>query len=144
MRQIILIFTMAILPSLAPAQISLSDKQPVQGEPVTITLAQPASELIVTYRPNSSVARMDTLRAEQPATAFLWTPRKAGVVSLSTATDSRNVSVRFQGLSGSGILVMIVAGTLLFGGAAFAFRILFKDEEEDETLDIELDHFPDT
>ncbi|MCB0581293.1 MAG: hypothetical protein KDD10_18525 [Phaeodactylibacter sp.] len=144
MRLATLVLTIIFLPWLAPAQIELSDEQPTQGEAVTINLEKPESMLVVTYRPNSSVARRDTLRAAQPAAAFQWTPRKAGVVSLSTASASRNVSVRFQGLSASGLLVMIVAGTLLFGGAAFAFRVLFRDEEEDETLDIELDHFPDT
>ncbi len=144
MRTIALLLIAFVWATLAPAQISLSDEHPVQGEPVTITLPEPASELIVTYRPNSSIARVDTLRAEPPATAFLWTPRQAGVASLSIPTEGRNVSVRFQGLSGSGIFVMIIAGTLLFGGAGFAFYILFKDEEEDDTLDIELDHFPDT
>lgn len=144
MRQATLVLTIIFLPWLAPAQIGLSDEQPTQGEAVTITLEKPESMLVVTYRPNSSVARRDTIWSEPPATEFLWKPLQAGVASLSTPTASRNVSVRFQGLSASGILVMIVAGTLLFGGVAFAFRVLFRDEEEDETLDIELDHFPDT
>ena len=144
MRKSALFLILCALPALAFAQIRLSEEQPVQGQPVTVTLAQDDSMLIITYRPNSSVARTDTLHAGRPVTAFRWTPRKAGVVSLSTSTASRNVSVRFRGLSVTGILVMAVAATLLFGGAAFAFRILFKDEEEDETLDIDLDHFPDT
>jgi hypothetical protein len=76
---------------------------------------------------------------------FEWTPDRAGIVALNVPEQgSRNVSVRFQGVSTSGIVVMLVAGGLLFGGAAFAFRLLFKDEEEDGTMDIDLDHMPDT
>ncbi len=139
-------FVLGALCCLMPlqGQIGISTEQPVQGETVTITLAEPDSMLIVTYRPNSSIARADTLRASKLTTTFEWAPRKAGVASLSTSRASRNVSVRFLGLSGSGIAVMIVAATLLFGGAAFAFRLLFKDEEEDGTLDMDLDHMPDT
>ena len=144
MKWIALLLNIIALPLLAFAQISLSEKQPTQGEAVDITLEQPERLLVVTYRPNSSVAMRDTLRAEQPTTVFRWTPRKPGIVSLSSSAASRNVSVRFKGLSGSGIIVMGIAATLLFGGAAFAFRLLFKDEAEDGTLDMELDHFPDT
>ena len=144
MKRIAFLLTIMALPLLASAQISLSKEQPTQGETVDITLGQPERLLVVTYRPNSSVARRDTLRSEQPATTFRWTPRKAGIVSLSSSNASRNVSVRFKGFSGTGIIVMGIAATLLFGGAAFAFRLLFKDEAEDGTLDVELDHFPDT
>lgn len=117
------------------AQIKLSTDKPVEGETLTITLNQPVRELIITYRPNSSVIRRDTLRADTPATAFNWTPEQAGVVALAAGDATSNVSVRFQGLSWGGILVMIIAAGILFGGATFAFRTMFRDEEEDGTMD---------
>jgi len=126
------------------AQIDLSTEKPIEGEPVTVTLAEPAKEVIVTYRPNSQVIDRDTLRAEAASTTFTWTPATAGVVALKAGSASRNVSVRFAGISESGIATMMIAGIILFGGAAFAFRLLFKDEEEDGTRDLELDHMPDT
>jgi len=129
----------------ARAQIQLSTEKPTEGEPITITLEKPAEMLVVTYRPNSAVTHRDTFRMQPAANIFEWTPDRAGIVALSVPEQGgKNVSVRFQGVSTSGIAVMIVAAALLFGGAAFAFRLLFKDEEEDGTLDIDLEHMPDT
>lgn len=129
----------------AQAQIQLSTETPTEGEPITVTLDKPAEVLLVTYRPNSAVTHRDTFRIQPAASVFEWTPDRAGIVALRVPEQgSKNVSVRFQGLSASGIAVMAIAGALLFGGAAFAFRLLFKDEEEDGKLDIDLDHMPDT
>jgi hypothetical protein len=129
----------------AQAQIQLSTETPTEGEPITVTLDKPAEVLLVTYRPNSAVTHRDTFRIQPAASVFEWTPDRAGIVALRVPEQgSKNVSVRFQGLSASGIAVMAIAGALLFGGAAFAFRLLFKDEEKDGTLDIDLDHMPDT
>jgi len=129
----------------AQAQIQLSTETPTEGEPITVTLEKPAEVLLVTYRPNSAVTHRDTFRIQPAASVLEWTPDRAGIVALRVPEQgSKNVSVRFQGLSTSGIAVMAIAGALLFGGAAFAFRLLFKDEEEDGTLDIDLDHMPDT
>lgn len=129
----------------ARAQIQLSTEKPTEGEPITITLEKPAEMLVVTYRPNSAVTHRDTFRMQPAANVFEWTPDRAGIVALSVPEQGgKNISVQFQGLSTSGIAVMIVAASLLFGGAAFAFRLLFKDEEEDGTLDIDLEHMPDT
>lgn len=126
-------------------QIQLSTEKPTEGEPITITLEKPAEMLVVTYRPNSAVTHRDTFRIAPATRIFEWTPDRAGIVALTVPDQgSKNISVRFQGLSISGIAVMIIAGALLFGGAAFAFRLLFKDEEEDGTLDMDLDRMPDT
>jgi len=133
-----------LLPRLT-AQIQLSSERLVEGQKVHIKLQEPAGQLVITYRPNSAVVHRDTLFADPPATSFVWAPDRAGVVALRVPGRSAlNVSVRFKGISGSGIAVMAIAAGLLFGGATFAFRLLFKDEEEDGTLDIDLDHMPDT
>ncbi len=123
------------LPFLLKAQIQLSTEEPIAGEAVTIQLESPASKLIVAYRPNSSVVRRDTLIMKEPTTTFEWTPATAGVVALSTPAASRNVSVRFRGFSWSGLLVMLLAGLILFGGVIFAFRVLFSDRQEDIDID---------
>lgn len=126
------------------AQIQLSTDQPKAGEEVSITLGQAETTIAIAYRPNSSVIRRDTLRSETPQTSFSWTPEQAGVVSLSTVNASRNVSVRFQGFPWQGLIVMLLAGCILFGGAIYAFRVLFKDEEEDNTMDFDPLHTIDT
>ena len=40
---------------------------------------------------------------------------------------SRNLSVRFAELPTAGLLVLIVAGLILFGGAAWAMRMLLSE-----------------
>lgn len=146
MKKRFLLSLAIIVGSLSPtgAQISVSTEKPIQGENITISLAQPDSMVVITYRPNSSLAQRDTLRAPALAATFQWTPARAGVVALSTsAQGSRNVSVRYRGLSGSGLLVLILAGTILLGGAGFAFGLLFKNAE-DESMEELLEHRADT
>jgi len=132
------------LPILLTAQIELSNEQPIAGELVMIRLDQPESQLVIAYRPNSSVVRRDTLIANTPTAEFEWTPEDAGVVSLSTASASRNVSVRFRGFSWEGLIVMLLAGGILFGGVVFAFRVLFSERASGQGIDEDPTMRPDT
>ena len=121
-------FVLVLLLALpAEAQITLDADDLYVSEPVTVTLATPAEALTVTYRPGSSIETTETLplRGEQSVT---WTPVQAGVVALSAGgSGTRNVSVRYQRAPAGGIVVLLIAGCLLFGGAIFAFRKLFQD-----------------
>jgi len=111
----------------ATGQITLSADDLYVSEPVTVTLAAPAEALTVTYRPNSSIETVETIPARGEQTVS-WTPAQAGVVALSAGgSGSRNVSVRYQRVPAGGIVVLLIAGCLLFGGAIFAFRKLFQD-----------------
>lgn len=142
--KIILLLLPLLVPVFGSAQISLSIEKPVEGENVTINLTKPQSELLITYRPNSAVVRRDTIKASSPSSVFVWTPEIAGVVKITAGSDSKNVSVHYARLSVRGFFVMIFAGLLLFGGAIFAFKTLFRDEEEDGTMDFDPDLKPDT
>ena len=111
----------------SPGQITLSDEDVFVDEPVTVTLAAPAEALTVTYRPNSSIARSVTIPTHGTR-EVTWTPEQAGVVALSAPESGmRNVSVRYRHVPAAGIVVLFIAGCLLFGGAIFAFRKLFQD-----------------
>ena len=132
------------LPLGTTAQFTLSDETPIQGESIIIGLSEPATELILIYRPRSSVAERDTLRADVPTTTFQWIPEEAGVVSIVTPAGTKNVSVRYPGLSTGGLIVMVVAGGLLFGGAAFAFRLLFQEDGPAPPEELEVERRPDT
>lgn len=136
----LLAFLLLFVLSPLSGQIQLSNEFPVKGEPVEITLEEPGDRIYFTYRPRSSVARTDSLSAEAPATRFNWTPRDAGVVTIRAGEASRNVSVRFGGISTSGLIVMLLAGGILFGGVGFAFRILFQEGKEQ----LDLEHLGDT
>lgn len=104
------------------------------GEAVELTIPE-GSTLIVTYRPNSSIARSDSL-AIGPDGAVTWTPEQAGVVALAVdAGPVRNVSVRFAGVPWLGVLVLLGAGSILFGGAAFGLRRMLKGDDHAFLLD---------
>ncbi|OZC02696.1 hypothetical protein [Rubricoccus marinus] len=126
MRCFLLLIALA-LASGAQAQITTSPEVIVRGEPVTVTFAEPTDSLLVTYRPNSGIAYKEVVPAS--GTSATWTPNRAGVVALATpAGASQNVSVRFDRTPVSGILILTLAGIVLFGGAAFAMRALLSED----------------
>lgn len=124
------------------AEIKLSNDHPSRGDRIQISLDTPEDTLTITYRPNSSVERYDTLYARPASTQFSWRPGYPGVVQIAASGETRNVSVRFEGVSWKGILVMILAGAILLGGATFSMIMLFRDKDDGKSLDIE--HRPDT
>ncbi len=153
MKPIIIVLALLLLTAVpAVAQdITLSNESPEVGEAITVTLDEAVDTLRVVYRPNSSVARTEFVTSATPTSTFTWSAASAGLVQLSyagrgaeAAPVSRNVSVRFAGLSVPGLAIMLLAGGILFGGVVLAFRTLFRDEEEDGTLDLEPEELPDT
>ncbi len=114
------------LPMGAHAQLVSRDSAIVRGQPVTITLPQPAPDtLIVEYRPNAVLARQVPLPTGGASTV-VWTPDAAGVVRLIAGDVRQNVSVRYVTPPISGIIVLLLAATILFGGAIYALRKLFQ------------------
>ena len=115
--------------------IEVSEPYPLRGVPATLSLsgdgAEAARSILVTYRPNSQTSHEETL--ELAGSSVEWTPRDAGIVQLSVrgadgaTITSRNVAVRFGGFPASGLAVMLVAATILFGGAIFAFLALLRE-----------------
>jgi hypothetical protein len=100
---------------------------PVQGQPVRVTLDQPTDFVRVVWRPNSAIP--DTVTLDSEGSSFLWTPTRAGVATVLTSNGEQNVSVRYSSFPGSGILVLVLAGCILFGGAGFAMGKLLSDDE---------------
>lgn len=126
-------------------QIKLEPVKPAKGEVVMVSVDPPADSLLLVYRPNSALAREEWLVSDQGDGYFQWTPSDAGVVAMTAGGQIRNVSVRFAGVSTSGIVVMVLAFCLLFGGAFFAFRLLFSDPESAEhSKELDVTHRPDT
>ena len=134
----------------AHAQMQLSSDTPAVGDQVTITVAEPVSEWKATYRPNSGVVEEVSSKLDGPSTTFTWTPDRAGIVQLSAGSATRNVSVRFSSFPVLGMIIMLIAAGVLFGGAAFAFRMLFRrgpgsDGDDGELgYDPSIAHHPDT
>ena len=86
------------------------------------------------YRPNSETAHTADLGATGADGTVEWTPDDAGVVLLEAGPEDAplaqtRVSVRFGGFPPLGLLVMVVAALLLFGGAALGFVWLMRGPE---------------
>ncbi len=131
----------ALLASAAGAQdiVSVTPDAPTRGEDVTVTFSEPVDSVMVTYRPGAVTATTETFT---PGTStFTFTPVKAGIVSVASGDASQSLSVRYVGTPIAGLIVMILAGLILFGGAGLALRSLLSDGDRiaiDPTL------FPDT
>lgn len=131
-----LALTLLAVPSLAqPADtlvavqpITVSPTMPVVGQSATLRFSVPVDTVFVTYRPSSAVTRRDTIRLGG-FESVKWTPAQAGVVQIRlTNGTAQNVSVRFARLPLSGVLILLAAGFILFGGATFAMRKLLSDD----------------
>ncbi|MCG8417373.1 MAG: hypothetical protein MJE77_05450 [Proteobacteria bacterium] len=122
------ILPMSLLATPAGAQIEISIEHPIVGQEVTLTLSKPADQVTVTYRPNSAVKEEVTIKPKTagPAGTFTWTPDRAGIASLKAGSATKNLSVRFHSFPWAGLLIMLFAGAVLFGGAGFALRSLFQ------------------
>ena len=140
MRALLLLALM--VPALATAQgVTFSAEPVVQGRPVTVRFDAPTDSVMLTYRPNSDLASTDAV-ALGGATDYRWTPRAAGLVKITTPGGvEQSVGVRFTGLPASGLLVLVVAGLVLFGGATFALRSLLAGPARDAA---DVEHWPDT
>jgi hypothetical protein len=120
-------------------EIGLQDASPLRGATQTLTVAgadgRPVAGAVVTvtYRPNSKTARSRQLPPTDESGRTEWPVEDAGIVTLAaTSPDgqslaSLNVAVRFGGMPGSGIAVMVLAGVLLFGGALLGFVLLLRE-----------------
>lgn len=106
--------------------IAASPESPVLGQEITLTFDAPVQAVVFTYRPNSAIPTTDTVRVGG-FTSIKWTPRQAGVIRVAVPDGpSRNLSVRFATLPMSGVIVLVLAGLILFGGAGYAMRKLLS------------------
>lgn len=120
-------------------EIALGEQFPLRGATETLTVTSAdgrpvAGALVtVTYRPNSQTAKKRALAPTDASGHTQWAVEDAGVVTLSAKSPSGeslaslNVAVRFGGMPGSGIAVMIVAGGLLFGGVLLGLILLLRE-----------------
>lgn len=149
MKLRLLIFLWVGLWFAAPAHagIKTSDKAPTQGKSTTVTITDkqnkpiPGARLVVSYYPNSKLKKEEVVQGKSDTGGILkWTPSHPGIVLLTaqvaTGTDAKgntkykkvasdSVGVKFPGMPPAGLLVFIIAGSLLFGGMFFGFYRAF-------------------
>ncbi len=111
---------------------------PIVGHPTIVTLDSLAEWVQVIWRPNSAIP--DTVTIVPQNQQFSWTPIQAGVATMTTSNGtSQNVSVRYDSYPASGIFILIIAGTILFGGAGFAMGKLLGGEMPKEGYQMPMD-----
>ena len=124
----------AARPGLADVSISLADDFPEVGAQRVVTVSGldgGGYSLWVVYSPTSETQEEVEIGPIPDAGAVSWTPLRPGIATLSVRDGSgatvavKNVAILFSSTPGSGVLVMIFAGLLLFGGAGLSmWRVL--------------------
>lgn len=143
MKYILGLFIIVFSNNTTVANIRISEDVLYKDQTVTVTIDEPVDTIVITYRPNSQVTTTAYLTSSEPASSFEWTPAEAGVVAIQAGSSATTVSVRFQGISWSGIAIMAIAGILLFGGSTFAFRLLMYGKTP-EDIGVDIQHRVDT
>lgn len=127
-------------------EIMVANERPLRGQPVRVTVlegGQPlaGARVVAVYRPNSNTQHREELAAVDSSGLLLWTPTDAGPVTLEvrdagTPADADEppmaaitVAVRFGSFPPSGLFIMVLAGILLFGGAATGMYLLMRPTE---------------
>lgn len=114
------------VPASAQDVASVEPAAPVRGEPVVVTFDAPTDSATVTYRPGAVTARATTVAVG--GESFEFTPERAGVVQVKAGDGAaKSLSVRFVSSPLAGVVVMALAGLILFGGAALSLRALLSD-----------------
>lgn len=90
----------------------------------------PGAAVFATCRPNSAVETTVQLGTTDETGAFDWTPEHPGITTLSVREGegelaSLTVSVEFAGIPIVGLLVMLGAAGILFGGNSYSFAKTF-------------------
>ena len=138
----LLAFLVLAAPALAaagpaePPPLEIADRFPVAGSATTILVPPEAATIEILYSPGSRVEEKSQLAVPKlapPAAGkpyqVVWRPVTPGVVQLSAAGQSRNVSIRYDGVPLSGIAMMLIAALILFGGAALSLRALLVGDD---------------
>lgn len=122
--------------SAVAAELSFEEDFPIVGREEIIAVAGGGTEgglwLWVVYSPNSETSTEEQIGRVPPDGEVLWTPSRSGIATVSlrdgsgTTVVAENVAILFDRTPSSGVLVMIFAGILLFGGAGFSLRSVLK------------------
>ncbi|MAE76103.1 MAG: hypothetical protein CMJ85_04435 [Planctomycetes bacterium] len=109
----------------------------VNKETTIVARAGSMKSLTVTYRPGSEVEEKETVKVT--GGIAMWKPKSAGLAKFDAmikppdsaakpAPYSEIVSIRFDSAVSLGLIVMLFAGLILFGGAYVSVRALLREE----------------
>ena len=108
---------------------------PEEGKTCLITLYDGGAPVIgalvmVTYRPGSNVAATKVAGTTDGTGEIEWIPDHAGIATLEVEGDdasspSLTVSVRFRNVPTLGVILLMLAGMILFGGNGYSIAKTF-------------------
>ena len=141
---VLLASTLLSVPSEASSQhtssnLRLDSNQPEVGDSVEIWLeSDPAParvyELHLEYLPGSQLATQDILTTVTADDHIRWSPEFAGLARLEARDPihheliaRRDVAIRYRSGSPSGLLVLTLAGSILFAGVGIGLRFHLRD-----------------
>lgn len=121
----------------AGADLRCADDFPEVGRDQNVALSGvERPELLtlwVVYSPNSETQSETEVGRLSGSGEITWIPSRFGIATLSVrdgsgaAIASENVAIVFASPPLSGVLVMLFAGALLFGGAAISLRSVLRE-----------------
>ena len=129
------------------ADLTLDDEFPVVGRDQVVSISgvegREDLNLWVIYSPNSATQTEVEIGRFSTGGTIAWNPERFGIATLS-ARDSEgrsiareNVAVLFERTPVAGMMVMIFAGLLLFGGAGFSLRSVLRSGVPEHGLPID-------
>ena len=118
--------------SASAGELTLDADFPMVGVDQIVTVADveraDSLRLWVIYSPNSETQSEEEIGQFSSDGVMTWNPTRFGIATLSARDDgggtvvSENVAVLFAKTPTAGVLVMLFAGVLLFGGAGLSLR----------------------
>jgi hypothetical protein len=134
------VFTaLALVAMAAPCsavELAFEDDFPIVGRTETVTVegAGPGVDLSlwVIYSPNSETSTEEKIGLVPATGEVEWSPSRSGIATVSVRGDegtvitSENVAIIFAETPMAGVMVMIFAGLLLFGGAGYSLRSVLR------------------
>jgi hypothetical protein len=126
----------------AASELSVAGDFPIVGEPVTVSVSGtgPSDALVlrVVYAPNSETQTVEeTGRFSKDGTVD-WNPQRFGIATLAVVDGAgatvatENVAILPAAAPPGGVLVMLFAGILLFGGAGVSMRLVLASGVPDQ------------
>jgi hypothetical protein len=128
----------------AQGSVVVGERFPTKGETIRLFVVDQAGEPVagarveVTYRPGSSVWRVETIGKSGQDGGIDWVPTEAGIATLKAAwmgpdrsemVATIDVSVRFRSAPIGGILVMIIAGIVLVVGSVIRMYNVIRSHQ---------------
>lgn len=123
-------------PSLAH-EIRINMEYPEVGAPVEVFVKGQGldkTSLFVKHRPGSETEEELLIGRLDDSNKMEWIPKDAGIARLVLRDDkggdlaSKNTAICYSGIPILGVGVMVLAGILLFGGAAISLSIALQEK----------------